>query len=154
LEYVKNVYKFDPRDLENKDFIKIINNENTINSFSLKSKATKLFDVKTISIESWIDEYINLFPKGIKSNNIYIHSNKPDCIVKMSKFFKKYKDITKEQVLEATKAYLERKKGDNFLYTQCSAYFIERNNLSTLLTEIYNLNSKPKVTLSKFNQQL
>lgn len=87
---------------------------------------------------TWIEEWISLFPKGIKSGGYYVKSNKEDCLKKMTKFIKTRK-YSKEQIFQATKNYIDRKALENYSYMMRAEYFIEKDGTSTLATEISNL---------------
>ena len=70
-------------------------------------------------------ELINLFPVGKKAGtNIYWRGNVKDIKLRLKKFFKLYgKNYTKEQIITATKRYIESFKGQ-YDYMKVSKYFI------------------------------
>jgi hypothetical protein len=88
-----------------------------------------LKDAISDDVESWIDEWIDIFPRGVKSGGRLIRSDKPSCIRKMKVFLREY-EYTKEIILQATRNYIESKRNDNFAYTRCAVYFIFRVDTS------------------------
>lgn len=84
-------------------------------------------DAKTNSEdpEDWIDEWMNIFPVGLKTGGRLVRGDKPSCIRKLKVFMKEYK-YTKDQILAATTAYIKSKEQDNFNFTRCAVYFIYR----------------------------
>ena len=80
----------------------------------------------------------DVYPVGIKSGGYLVKSSEIDIADKLRKFFKKHK-YTHEQVLEATKKYVRRKRHENWAYMQRAIYFIEKDGSSNLAAEIDNL---------------
>ena len=102
----------------------------------------------------WINEWVDLFPKGVKSGGKPIHSHPKDCYAKMYKFVKEYK-YTKEQIFQATENYLEFKKRNNWEYTKCAVYFINKKDEPSLLAEwCEKLNEKQEVIVPQKNNSL
>jgi len=93
---------------------------------------------KSDSIIELADKIREMFPKGVKSGGGYVRSEVVDIAEKLRKFFKKHK-YTQEQVLEATKRYVDRKRIDDYAFMHQATYFIEKNNVSVLATECGNL---------------
>lgn len=85
-----------------------------------------------------------LFPKGKKEGtNYYWRGNTPEIIRKLQIFFKRYGDVSHEQILEATKNYVESFQDSNSPYMQLLKYFIWKDKIdgsqeSSLLTYIEN----------------
>lgn len=92
-----------------------------------------------VSLKVWIEEWCNLWPKGVKSGGYYIRSNSQDCLKKMIKFIKLRK-YSKEVIMKATKNYIDRKARENYAYMMKAEYFIEKDGMSPLATEIENIN--------------
>lgn len=138
LEYLKEVninYKNDLKELEGLGYIKITN------EIILRSKALLLFEDNTKnSPEYWYDEWRNLFPEGINPNGYYYRGNKQEVLHKLKTFCKKNPKITKDEIINATKDYIERCQRTRS-YMLLAHYFIDKQGVgSTLLTEIENLN--------------
>ena len=53
--------------------------------------------------------------------------------------FLKIRKYTKKQIFEATQNYIDRKAKENYSYMMKAEYFIEKDGVSTLATEIDNL---------------
>lgn len=76
-------------------------------------------------VESWIDEWIDIFPRGLKSGGRLLRGDKISCLRKMRVFIKEY-PYTREVILQATRNYIESKRSEGFAYTRCAVYFIYR----------------------------
>jgi hypothetical protein len=74
-------------------------------------------------VENWIQEWIELFPRGVKSSSRLLRSDKPSCLRKMKVFLRDY-GYDKDTIMKATKAYLDAKSLENYAYTRCAVYFI------------------------------
>lgn len=92
-----------------------------------------------------------LYPEGKKpGTNYYWRDNNPTIVKKLKVFFKRYGNYSQEQIIDATKRYVES-FNNNQNYMQLLKYFIWKNKAdgsedSELLnylenTEIINLNS-------------
>lgn len=104
-----------------------------------RQKMLDLFQTKDEQeVDLWIEQWLELFPKGVKSGGYYVKSNKEDCLKKMIKFLK-IRKYTKKQIFEATQNYIDRKAKENYSYMMKAEYFIEKDGVSTLATEIDNL---------------
>lgn len=77
------------------------------------------------NLDVWIDEWIDIFPRGIKSGGRLVRGDKISCLRKMRVFMKEY-PYTKETILQATRNYIASKRDENFAYTRCAVYFIYR----------------------------
>jgi hypothetical protein len=75
--------------------------------------------------DTWIDEWIELFPRGIRTFGKLVRSDKPSCLRKMKIFMHEY-GYNKDTILKATKAYLDVKAQENYVATRCAVYFIYR----------------------------
>lgn len=111
----------------------------------LRQKFLKLVSVKDTSpgnVESWIDEWRDLFPKGVKSGGRPVRGDKQGVIKKMKGFCKKYPQFKKKDIFDATKLYVFEKSRDRYNYMQCADYFIDKNNTSLLASFIEDLDGK------------
>lgn len=86
-------------------------------------------EVEEQTVESWIEEYINVFPKG-KHNGRYLRTD--DCLDRM-KWFVSANKYSKDIILAATKAYIkdESEKPDDYKYTHNASYFILKGRLKS-----------------------
>jgi hypothetical protein len=118
------------KSLESRGWLKLAEDGNTV----LRHKSVEVLTspgIKT-NIESWIDDYRNIFPQSVKSGGYPVRGDKQGCIKKMIKFLKNYPEYSKDTILNATKAYVDSKKSENYTYMQLSHYFIEKDGISSL----------------------
>lgn len=78
-------------------------------------------------VKDWIDEWLDLFPKGVRSGGKLIRSDKKTCLSKMEKFIKEYK-YSKDVILNATLMYLSEREREDYQYTKCATYFISKQH--------------------------
>lgn len=154
LTYGDTAYLNFHRKLESSGIIKITGEG--LKDVSLRDLGLELVgQSKSDDIVEFATKFRELFPKGIKSGGYPVRSSVTDIADKLRKFFKKHK-YTQEQVLEATKKYVERKELDGYSYMQQAHYFIEKNGASNLASEIDSLGDKsdlPKI-VSNINTML
>lgn len=75
------------------------------------------------------EELRQLFPQGKKDGtNIYWRGNNREITLKLQKFFKLYGNYDKEQVLQATRKYIESFNG-NYDTMRVAKYFILKNDI-------------------------
>ena len=91
----------------------------------------KLFKAGSLE-EDWIEEWYNLFPKGVKSGGYPLRSGLRGVEIKMKKFIKEFPEYPKDVIIAATKKYLEEARSNGYQYTQLAHYFIYKNNVSNL----------------------
>jgi hypothetical protein len=77
------------------------------------------------SLEGWIDEWIDIFPRGLKSGGRLVRGDRISCLRKMKVFMKEY-PYDKSTILKATQKYIDSKRAEGFQYTRCAVYFIYR----------------------------
>jgi hypothetical protein len=94
-------------------------------------------------VDEWIEEWRDLWPKGIKTAGYYVKGSPKGCLKKMQQFIKDYKGVTKKQIFEATEKYIEEYRLRNFQYMKVSDYFIEKDKASILYAYIEQLNATP-----------
>jgi len=106
--------------------------------FKITKKGTDIIDYKSLKtinieeskIESWIDDWRSIFPKGKTRNGNPIKGSRLNCIKKMNSFIKTYK-FSKITIFKATQNYIDGLKGD-YDYIQTAQNFIEKNRTSNL----------------------
>jgi len=132
--------------LENKGYIKMEAN----GKITFRKKAVKLIEgeeykyIEPVNrVDEWIEEWRELFPKGIKTGGYYIKGSPKGCLKKMTAFIKDYNKVTKEQIFKATEKYVEEYKRRNFQYMKLAEYFISKDNVSTLYSYIEQLEATP-----------
>lgn len=84
-------------------------------------------------IESWIEEWCNLFPADVEFSGYKIRSDSKYCIKKMLTFCKVNKSYTKDNIFAATRMYLLEQYAKNWAYTKQATYFISKVGQPSLL---------------------
>jgi hypothetical protein len=137
--------------LESKGFIKktearTVARQQAINLFRTKENLVTTVLSKTAknkalvkSIDSWIEEWRDLFPKGIKTAGQPVRGSKQGCNRKMKAFINNNKEVTKEQIFEATKLYIKEKAMNRYAYMTVAHYFIDKGGVSMLESYIEQL---------------
>lgn len=119
----------------------LIEESATIESFSITEKGRMFLDtvnqlknpivpkIKNVSVdikvEDWISDWLELFPKGVKTGGKLLRSDKMGCLKKMEKFVKE-SGYSSELIKAATSAYLEEREVDDYKYCKCATYFIDK----------------------------
>jgi hypothetical protein len=116
--------------LDNLGYIKWINNGDIIN---IRPKAKAIFkDVaNALDLDSWINEWRDIFPEGVKSGGRPVRGTKSGCIGKMKAFINRT-GYSKSDIFYATKAYLAERKKDGYKFVICADYFISKDGNSVL----------------------
>lgn len=94
----------------------------------------------------WLDAWVELFPKGVKSGGKLLRSDRKICLEKMKKFLKDY-DFPKEVIMGATKDYLSERAEEDYMYTKCATYLIDKKGEGSELAALcsnYEPNKKSK----------
>jgi len=129
------------KSLESKGFIKIMENK-----IIARNKAVKLvegepyvYQEEVYRVEEWIQEWRELFPKGIKSGGHLVRGSKQGCTKKMKAFVNKTKDVTKDKIFRATSRYLSERRSARYSYCKVADYFISKDGMSMLESYIEQL---------------
>lgn len=69
-----------------------------------------------------------IFPKGIKTGSAAWRGNKREITLRLQKFFKIYDKYTDEEIIAATKKYVESFNG-NYTYMRILKYFIMKDEV-------------------------
>ena len=94
---------------------------------------------KQVNYQGLADQIRNLFPSGVKSGGAYVRSSVLSLAGKLKTFDKKFPGYTEEQILKATKAYVDEMSKVNYQYMKLAEYFIIKDNSSMLETYINNM---------------
>ena len=154
----------DLSNLEEKGYIKIIPDR-----IILRNKALELFntvednDFKIIKLGSrkvkvtnnvieLVGEYRSLFPKNILSGGHPVKGNQAACFVRMQEFKNSNPQITNEQILKATKAYVNERRMNNYAYMKTANYFIYKDSESILLSYIENIDDMEETSDNGTNE--
>jgi hypothetical protein len=78
----------------------------------------------TCTVEEWIEEWFNLFPKGVKSSSGKLIRTKDKDLAKRMKSFIKDYGYSKEIIFNATREYLREQEEKDYKYCRASSYFI------------------------------
>lgn len=87
-------------------------------------------------IDSWIDEWIDIFPRGVKSGGRLLRGDKVSCARKMRLFMKEYPTYDRDTILQATRNYITSKEQEGYTYTRCAVYFIYRVDRSDKVSDL------------------
>lgn len=87
---------------------------------------------KSVTVDDWIDEWFDLFPKGIKTGGKYVRTDKLGCTKRMKDFVKMYPHFSKDLIIEATAKYIEDRERNDYNYFMLAPYFIRKDGLSSL----------------------
>jgi len=115
----------------------------------IKKEVLALPEYNSTNIKDWINEWRNLFPKGVNSNGYRYRGDKQGCYVKMKKFLKEHPDIPVTDIFKATKHHIDMLslKG-SISYLKLAHYFIYKDKISTLASEIENLGNSTDLDYS------
>lgn len=126
--------------LEKRSYIKFEEDNEVI----LRIKAIKLFKTDKIPLkkedfDAFVEKYRNIFPEGVKSGARPLRSDRVSCKKKLLKFQEMYPDYTQEEILDATKAYIDLKRKEAYKFTTCADYFIIKEGSSILASYVEDI---------------
>lgn len=108
-------------------------------------------------VESWVDEYINLFPEMVKGQR-NLRGDRNACVIRLKWFLKNYKNFDKQHILAATEEYIDSQaaSSEGHKFTTTSDYFIKKGQGTDMVSklasacETYDPNNlTPKQDLSR-----
>jgi hypothetical protein len=109
-----------------------------VDKFGSIKLAQELCNIPTSHLDVIVEQYRAMFPKGKLPSGQNGRSSLSEVRSKMLWFFNNYQ-FSAEQVIEATRRYVERYKERNYQYMRNASYFIykeDRNKIkSSLLSE-------------------
>ncbi len=123
--------------LVEKDFL-IDNNKDSetiyLHNLKVTNKFLKGVNIKRNNLEvaSWIKEWLELFPTGIKTAGYYVKTDLNGCRTKMLRFVKNNPHLTKDTIFEATNTYMEEMRNRGYDRMKLAPYFIEKDGISML----------------------
>lgn len=114
--------------------------------YSIREKTFSLFRNKSESLDDFVKKFRELFPIGTKEGHPF-RGDKIGCIRKMERFMKNYPEVTQDEILDATKAYIDsfKKQPSGYTYMKQAHYFIEKNGSSELAAQIEFLKGKQEI---------
>lgn len=123
------IYVLTQKGIDLIEFIKTNSDEVTAEKIAV-SGVDQLKTEIVDGVESWIDEWLDTFPRGVKTGGKLVRSDRKECVRKLQFFIKEY-NYDKETIIEATKAYVESKRQVGWEFMRCATYFIYRVDNST-----------------------
>jgi hypothetical protein len=127
------------QDMETFGLIKITGNDLTTD-FELRPKLIDTLKKPASNVADWIDQWRELFPKGSNRGGYRYRGDKQGCLKKMIKFVKTNPSIKIPEIFAATKNYIHSYEVKNdFQYIKLAHYFIEKDGISTLASNIEGL---------------
>lgn len=92
--------------------------------------------VDSEDIDDLAEQMRSIFPQGNKHGTTYRwRGTKAEITKKINSFLNKYSGFSKDEIIEATKRYVDSFNGV-YTYMQLLGYFIEKNGTSRLLEEL------------------
>lgn len=91
-----------------------------------KGKASLKKSVEA-DVEKWIDEWLDIFPVGVKSGSKLVRSDRAACLKKMVNVVLNTK-YYKDEIIAATKEYVNSFKDNDYMYMKCATYFIDKKD--------------------------
>lgn len=151
----ETIYVLTPKGIELIEFIQ----ENTSDITTERIAVAGVDQLKdAVGVETWIDEWLDIFPRGIRTGGKLLRSDKGSCTRKMISFIKEYK-YDKDTIFAATKAYMEAKRQEGYAFTRCATYFIYRaetsykdktSDLATWCEQVLHEKENPSSTENTF----
>jgi hypothetical protein len=113
-------------DLESRGYLKL--NGDKISEYEVRQKFLNILklsenEAKVAEVDSWINEYRELF-KGKKPGSM---GDRDGVLRKMKKFLETYSEYTKEQILTATKFYIQT-QAPSYKYLMQADYLISKED--------------------------
>lgn len=144
--------------LEELGYIKIHNVESLdLESIILRAKTLDLFGINKdnpkLRAELLVEPFRAIFPAGVNASGYRYRGDKQGVETKLYKFIKKYSKYDDEQILLATKQYVNRFKPD-YVGMRQAHYFIEKDRNSDLLGELENLSETVEEVNSDINTMI
>lgn len=122
--------------------------------YTLTGDGLLLFE-KHDDFNTFIDQYRNLFPKGVKSGNgTPIRGDRQGIAKKMEWFLRMYPEYSKTTILEATKLYVNQMQRKGYAYMTQADYFIKKDDGSKLAAMCEDFNVKTAHMLSVGEKRL
>lgn len=97
---------------------------------------TSKTDKITKDFENLLTLYADLWPKKIKTGNRLVRRSANSLRGKLKAFTNLRKDVTPNEILEATSVYIASAKRQGYDFMQCADYFINKNKSSELESHV------------------
>lgn len=134
--------------LETRQYIKITddciiygdNAQINVECFELRAKATQIIEIKSINYAELANKLRDIFPAGIRGGGGKLVKSPELAVVdKLKKFFKYYPDVKEDAIVKATTNYIENRRRDGWRYITQLDYFVFKDNISMLYSELENI---------------
>jgi predicted transcriptional regulator len=103
--------------------------ENMLALYKITEKGQKLLksftEEQPEDVESWILDWVNLWPEGVTTGGKLVRSDAKGCLKKLKAFIKEYK-YSKSLIMEATEKYVESFIASNYAFMKAATYFIDK----------------------------
>lgn len=77
-----------------------------------------------LDTEQWISSWLDLFPVGVKGGSKLLRSDKKICLTKMARFRQDYPEYSGEDIMNATRKYVEEQAERDYAFTIPAVNFI------------------------------
>jgi hypothetical protein len=118
--------------------------------FKVNKKKKSVFN--TEEFNNNLNEFREIFPKGILPSGKAARSSLSELKKKMSKFFTDYPEYDWDLVLDATTYYVEHYKKQSYMYMKTAGYFISKNDESELASYCQTILDGADVRIVKKSQ--
>lgn len=95
-------------------------------------------------VDKWIDEWLQIFPAGVKSGGKLVRSDRAMCLKKMTDLVLNNK-YYKDEIIEATKEYVNSFRDNDYMYMKCATYFISKKDEGSELIALCDKRRENKV---------
>lgn len=76
---------------------------------------------------TWIDEWVELFPAGVRTGGKLVKSDRKGCENKMNKFMKSYPAYRdKDLIFNVTREYVAEFAENDYMFMKSAIYFIDK----------------------------
>lgn len=125
--------------------------ENEEQGIKLEDNVSGEKEVQVSDWDTFVSNFRSLFPSGVTTGGYYVRSSSSDCSKKLMIFMKEHPQHSRDIILKATKAYIDRYKLQGYKYIKTAAYFISKDKSSVLSAECEILGDDDRRAPSLFN---
>jgi hypothetical protein len=137
-------YRATIEELESKGYLKRISEGWMYGAFETTEKFEEDI-LKKGSFEDWLNRWFDLWPKGVKSGGYYVRTDYTGSLKKMRRFIINRPDISLDEILQATKNYIENCRINDYRYMKLAPHFIEKDGISILAGEVEALRDSQSI---------
>lgn len=143
IEQITSVYMPDEVDiavLESKGYLRAPTTASSV--FGFDGENIKLCQKHIGTDLDFVEDWIKLFPEGIKSGGYYVRSSEKGVKKKFMTFFNQY-DFSPEEVMRSTEKYIEEMRSKGWRGIQLAVNFIEKDGNSNLANYCTEMGKEP-----------